>query len=352
MSINVMYEELLKVYRLEEFPALAEQIRRWRETRPLAGRTVFDATPVFRNTMVKYVALLAAGAELTVGYGRGIPCDSSIVEWLQKFGVRVADSPALSETYDVVLDCAGANADVKAKFGYVELTRSGMYHYRDCKQPVFLADDGRIKAIETALGTGDGFRRGMKHFGYGDFSGRKIVVFGCGKVGSGIVMYATAGGAEVTVIDDSSKVKPRFGASIVDLNDRAGIDRAVRDAWCVVCATGIRDALQGRFDLAALVNGSALIANMGVEDEFGPEVPAERVLNRKEPLNFVLEEPTHLKYIDPTMALDNCGALEVLGGKLSPGLNRPPEELEKRILDMVRRAGVIAPELARLEAGK
>lgn len=67
------------------------------------------------------------------------------------------------------------------------------------------------------------------------------------------------------------------------------------------------------------MNGPALIANMGVEDEFGPEVPAERVLNAKSPLNFVLEEPTHLKYIDPTMALDNYGALEVLGGALLRG---------------------------------
>ncbi len=352
MPIDAMYEELRKVYRPDEFPALAEQIREWRAARPLAGRKVFDATPVFRNTMMKYVALLAAGAELTVGYGRGIPYDPETVERLRKFGVRVADSSAFDESCDVVLDCAGANADVKSKYGYVELTRSGMYRYRDCTQPVFLADDGRIKEIETALGTGDGFRRGMAHFGHGDFSGRNIVVFGCGKVGSGIVMYATGGGAKVTVIDDASRVKPPFGAAIVDLNDRDGIDRAVRDAWCVVSATGIRGALAGKFDLAALAACPALIANMGVEDEFGPEIPAERVLNAKEPLNFVLEEPTHMKYIDPTMALDNYGAMELLTRTLSPGLNRPSKLLEDKILNTVRASGSVAPELAKLEAGR
>lgn len=352
MSIDVIYDGLRKVYRPDEFPALAEQIREWRAMRPFAGRRVFDATPVFRNTMMKYVALLAGGAELTVGYGRGIPHDPATVELLRRSGIRVADDGALDETYDAVLDCAGANADVKSKSGYVELTRSGMYRYRDCAQPVFLADAGRVKEIETALGTGDGFRRGMAHCGYGDFSGRKIVVFGCGKVGSGVVMYAAEGGAEVTIVDDASKVKPPFGTTLVDLADRVGIDRAVRAAWCVVSATGIRGALAGTFDLAALAGGPALIANMGVEDEFGPEIPESRVLNAKRPLNFVLEEPTHLKYIDPTMALDNYGALELLGGTLAPGLNRPPEALETKILDTVRRYGSIAPELTKLEAGK
>lgn len=352
MPIDAMYEELLKVYRPEEFPALAEQIREWRAARPLAGRKIFDATPVFRNTMMKYVALLAAGAELTVGHGRGIPHDPATVERLRKFGVRVADASALAESYAVVLDCAGANADVKSKFGYVELTRSGMHRYRDSAQPVFLADEGRIKEIETALGTGDGFRRGMARFGYGNFSGRNIVVFGCGKVGSGIVMYATSEGAKVTVVDDASHVKPPFGAALVDLNDRGGIDRAVRDAWCVVSATGICGALAEMFDLAALAAGPALIANMGVEDEFGPGIPAERVLNAKEPLNFALEEPTHLRYIDPTMALDNYGAVELLAGKLHPGLNRPPKRLEKKILNTVRTFGSVAPELAKLEAGR
>lgn len=352
MQIEWLKEALRGVYRPEEYPALAEQMREWRAAKPLSGRRIFDATPVFRNTMVKYIALLEGGAELTVGYARGIPYDERVVETLRECGVAVADEAALGRTYDVVLDCAGANADVKAQYGYVELTRSGMYRYRDCAQPVFLADDGRIKEIETALGTGDGFRRGMARFGYGDFSGKRIVVFGCGKVGSGIVMYASLGGAQVTVVDDVRKVVPPFGASIVDLGDRAGIETALKEAWCVVCATGIRGALSGKFDPAILTDGNAIVANMGVEDEFGPEIPAERVLNAKEPLNFVLEEPTHLKYIDPTMALDNYGALEVLGGGLAPGLNRPSPELEERILDTVRRSGVVAPELGFLEKNR
>ena len=82
----------------------------------------------------------------------------------------------------------------------------------------------------------------------------------------------------------------------------------------------------------------------------GPDIPEERVLNRKQPLNFVLEEPTLLKYIDPTMALDNFGALQLLTCDLPAGLNLPTPEQEEEILRTVREAGEITAELDGLEA--
>lgn len=337
-------------YGAEEYPALRVQIDSWSAVRPLAGLSVLDGTPVFRNTMTKYLALLAGGAELTVVLGDGIPHDPEIARLLPEFGIPVlSGEEARRREFDVVLDCAGVNTAVKSKYGYVELTRSGMYHYRECRQPVFLADDGRIKVIETGLGTGDGFRRGMAHAGYGDFKGCRIVLFGCGKVGRGIAMYALLGGAELTVVDDASRVKPPEGAVLVDFRDREAVEAALDGVWCVVSATGRAGALAGTFDMEKLAAGNALIANMGVEDEFGPELPAERVLNRKAPLNFVLEEPTRLKYIDPTMALDNAGIPVLLAGGLPAGLVQPSPELEEKILDAVRKHGAVAPELPLME---
>ncbi len=344
-----LFDYLSGFYRPDEFPALAAQMERWRTERPFAGRKLLDGTPVFRNTLVKYLALLEGGAELTVSAGAGIPADPEVLQLLPRFGVRVADDAARRDCYDVVMDCAGAHRGTPARYGRVELTRSGLEYYRNFLDPVFSADSGRIKVIETGLGTGDGFQRGMEQLGFLEFAGRRVVIFGCGKVGTGVAVHALWLGAEVVVVDDSARVTPPAGATIVDLGDRAGIDRALRGAWCMVSCTGLRGALEGKFDAAALVASPTLIVNMGVEDEFGSAIPAERVLNGKRPLNFILEEPTRLCYIDPTMALDNAGALEVLEGKLPPGISLPPAALEAEILETVRRRGRIAPELEKME---
>ena len=115
-------------YGAEEYPALRVQIDSWSAVRPLAGLSVLDGTPVFRNTMTKYLALLAGGAELTVVLGDGIPHDPEIARLLPEFGIPVlSGEEARRREFDVVLDCAGVNTAVKSKYGYVELTRSGMY---------------------------------------------------------------------------------------------------------------------------------------------------------------------------------------------------------------------------------
>ena len=163
----------------------------------------------------------------------------------------------------------------------------------------------------------------MKHFGYGDFKGKSVVIFGGGKVGSGAALAALAEGARVTVIDDPSRCRGIPGAAFVPMDDAGAVAGAVRAAWCVVTATGVQHALAGRVPAELLCGSGALLANLGVEDEFGDGVPAERVLNGKRPLNFVLEEPTQLRYIDPTMALDNDGARLLLSGALPPGLTCP-----------------------------
>ena len=93
------------------------------------------------------------------------------------------------------------------------------------------------------------------------------------------------------------------------------------------------------------VSSSALIANMGVEDEFGAALPASRVLNNKHPLNFILDEPTHLKYIDATMALNNYGIEKLLFATLPDGINFPPRELEKSIVADIKKGGIIAAEM-------
>ena len=339
-----MIEEILayasRFYTPEEYPALRDQMDNWSRTAPFSGLSVLDATPVFANTLLKYLPLLCGGARLSVGIGELTPYDPEVLRLLKRWNIPV-DSPGNVPEYDVVSDCAGVFSGTASRFGYVELTRSGIYRYRDKNAPVFFADAGRIKFIETSLGTGDGYLRAMKGLGC-VFSGKSVLVFGGGKVGRGIAAYARGDGARVSVVELEARKMP-LGVGLVDGSDDRAVAAAIGYADFIVSATGIPGALSRH--AAAFCRSRALIANMGVEDEFGPEVPAGRVLNDKRPLNFILPEPTRLKYIDPTLALANVGALELVRGRVGNGICEPSAGQEDDILAVVRKNGVINEEL-------
>ena len=193
-------------YRREEYPATSYQAELWSTGRPLEGLTILDATPVYRNTFAKYRGLMMAGAELIVGLSDVMPCDAKIVDKLKELDIPVVRADDPERATDIILDCAGSFASWSPRIGYVELTRSGVYKYEGKEKPVYLADSGRIKKIETCLGTGESYYRCMKELGYEDWAGKKLVVFGSGKVGTGLVMYARRKGAVVTVVTAHSKL--------------------------------------------------------------------------------------------------------------------------------------------------
>lgn len=339
-----IFEYIRNIYAPQDYPALADELDKWRRSRPFAGTKLLDATPVFTNTLVKYMPLLAGGATLSVGIGELTPYDPKLLPLLREWGLRVLAPAECSDgEFDIVMDCAGMFSGLRSRCGYVELTRSGLYSYRGVNAPVFFADAGKIKLIETTLGTGDGYCRALEHLGY-DLGGKRLLVFGGGKVGRGIAMHSNRAGARVCIADFEPRKLPKIeGVGVLDAGNEPEVAAAIRKADFVVSATGVEGALTGHAKV--LLESSAVIANMGVLDEFGADLPAERVLNAKRPLNFILDEPTRLKYIDPTMALDNAGALEVLTGRVERGVADPPAELEKEILDTVRRSGAIGEEL-------
>jgi adenosylhomocysteinase len=226
----------------------------------------------------------------------------------------------------------------------VELTRSGVARYAGSGHPVFVADSGAIKRIETTLGTSDGFIRAMAHFGHPIPHGAHVVCFGLGKVGAGVAHAARQRGARITAFDPAlANPGGETELRILDPSDREAVLRALDTAWCVVAATGVEAALDGYAE--ELVESEALLANLGAEDEFGPRVPVERALNGKVAVNFALAEPTRLRYLDATMALSNAGAVEVALGRCEPGLNHPPQPIEARLLGITREHGLIGAEL-------
>ncbi len=342
-----LWNYLRQFYSVQESPALTRQYEEWSVSKPLAGLRILDAAPLFRNTLMKHCALIAGGADLTVTYGV-VQYDPEAVKTAQDFGIRVRGADELArDEFDIVLDCAGACAGLEPRLGFAELTRSGVQHYERCAKPVFLADAGRIKLIETALGTGDGFIRAMKQLGY-SLRAMPVVVFGFGKVGKGIVRGLLAEGAQVKVVEQALPSRRLPGVVFVQADDVQAVTAAIAKAGCIVTVTGVAGALEGKYPPDAFLSHGAVLANMGVEDEFGAEIPNERVLNNNRSLNFILEDPTRMPYIDPVMALHNAGAVWLTQGQKA-GCAVPPDAVEAEILSAVRAAGVITNELDDLE---
>ena len=170
---------------------------------------------------------------------------------------------------------------------------------------------------------------------------------------------------------DFSAVLLQNGVEVVDCHDYAAVASLIEKSDFVVTATGVKNALAAPELKKTLLSTKAVLANMGVEDEYGEAVPAEHVLNAKGPLNFILEEPTHLKYIDTSLALHAALAELLVQEAKSQGLGMPassenevgaipvgavglrfpPQELEQRLLTIAIQNGVIGPEICDMLGG-
>lgn len=325
-------------YQKCDYPTLESQYEEWMQSKPLQGLRVLDVTPLFCNTLLKHRSLIGAGAELIVGLSDFISHDPSVVEFCrEQIGLKVVDRAG---ECDIVLDCAANYSSSSANIGYVELTRSGVETYTNKGVRCYVADSSRIKLFETELGTGESFFRAMESFGHSDWQGRRLVVFGSGKVGRGIVRYGVERGANIVVISDLSR--PVDGVEMIDFRDRQAVDRAVADAYCAVMATGVKGAFSSTVSVGILAQSSVLLANMGAEDEFGAAVADDRVLCSKKTINFTLDEPTHLRFIDATMALHNYGAVYLAQNPDAMGIITPDRSIEEHLLAITARAGVVS----------
>lgn len=379
----MLFDEIInKAYEPREYPALSLLSDEWMNTRPFEGLKVLVATPIFRNTFVQYRALIAGGADLWVGRAEGaaanaaevaavgtsMPCDFSMVKWLKENGIPVISendikSGKVEDDFDLILDCAGQFSFCNPRVGFVELTRSGVHLFKNSPYPVYVADSGIVKRIETTLGTGDGCFRALDQMGFDalGYEGKNLVVFGSGKVGCGIALQGVRRGMSVCTVTDTRHrntgtdfchVLENNGVLIVDCLAESTVSAKIAEADYLVTATGVKGALSFAAASAILANPKLVVANMGVEDEFGEKVPANLVLNNKAPLNFMLEEPTHLKYIDASLALHAAlgeqllkDSAECMVGFPFTGLREPLQTLEQRLLVTTMQNGLIGPEI-------
>ncbi len=341
-------------YSTKHYPTMIAQRELWTISRPLEGLRILDATPICRNTIYKFMNLIHSGAQLTVGYGSMSNFDPRTIELLREAQINVVCANEPQMEFDIIMDCAAQFIDHKALLGRVELTRSGTELYMERGEKVYLADAGRIKMIETCIGTGESYFRAMEHLGYKQWAGRRLVVMGSGKVGVGIIREALLRGVEVIVVSDPESIPSWVSekvAQVVDYRNTEEVLKAALSSYALVSATGLVGSIGRTIDARALVDSGVLLANMGAEDEFGDDFSDNEVLASKGSLNFILDDPTELKYIDATFSLHNYGAQYLVDNpQLGAGVIYPEREFEDLLLKQTRLHGDISKELDELES--
>ncbi len=347
MEYEFLSQYLAEKYTEADYPVIRTQTIDFAHRRPFAGLRILEATPLFFNTSAKILPLLAGGADITLSLIPGVPRDDRFVQWIHSNGIATTAVP--DDSFDLISDCIGLHAHLQPRIGYAELTHSGINHYTHCAKPCFNSDGGRIKRIEGALGTGDGLIRGLQHFGLDVGPGQHWLLFGFGKIGSGVGIRLRAAGATVTVVEARANRERLVGTPVgdfewIDMTDIQAVSRAAQTATHIVTATSVSGVIGRNYPIEAFRQGQILV-NIGAEDEYGPAFQPEEVLNGKVAVNFALEEPTHLRYIETTFALQNAGLEWLLRHPDAQGVVTPPVSMEEQLLDIVRHEGSIASEL-------
>ncbi|MCJ7513954.1 MAG: NAD-binding protein [Anaerolineales bacterium] len=317
----------------------------WRlsRLRPFAGRTVVFGHLLVWNSLVVAEALWRGGARLVFSDAHASPATQPLTHHLRELGIRVWPVAEAVRRGDLYLDVGAVLGRLRAPAAAAEVTRTGVLHYRSIPSPVVSADDCRAKLIEGFFGTGDSFLRAWQLFRPGEpVAGRRLVLFGYGRIGRGVALRTRRAGMQVSVVDIRPSACRRAAAegfACMAVSEDRRLRRALAQAQVVVAVTGQPGALGRMLPPAWLRAGGPTLVNLGAEDEFGPEFAEEEILGgRAVPLNFHLEQPTLNRYVDPPLAA-HLLALEAVVTQPGPaGVRALPPAMDDWILRTWRAA--------------
>jgi adenosylhomocysteinase len=190
-----------------------------------------------------------------------------------------------------------------------------------------------LKSLETFYGTGDGFIRSFVQHSKSSLKDKAVLLFGYEKVGSGVTNAFLAYTKNITVVDISAislqKGRNR-NIKALSFDQKAEIIKAISNADIVVTATGVKNIISNTFE-HDLFKGKFL-ANVGVADEYGYAFEKNEILGGKMPLNFLLDEPTKMRYLDPSFYAHNLGCELIMQRNLAPGYHPFPPDVDIAII--------------------
>ncbi len=311
----------------------------WSESQPLAGLRVLHHIPLVPNSLLKTACLVAAGADVTVTNPTSFMSPHpDAISSLEESGILyVSDLNNLSgKRFDIYFDCGGELYQTLGKpdIGAVELTGSGDEFYRNqtLDFPVVSVDRTLTKQLETVFGCGDSINTAITDLKGINPTKKSWVIFGFGKIGRGIAYFCTQHNTPVAVVDTCEKQRllaKKLGLQAIDPQNTEELQHTVNAADIVITATGKKAILN---DFPHDWFNGKILANMGVYDEFGPQFSEQEVLNNKKPINFILRDPTEMKYIDPELYLHNVAALFLIKQKLENGVHGISTEFDHDII--------------------
>lgn len=319
-------------------PFLHAQFAEWQETKPLHNLRILHHVPVVNNTLLKIACLVAAGAEVTVTNPDFMKPSFSTLQALADEKIRfVSDLRRLKqESFDIYLDCGNAlhQALGSPRIGAIELTGTGDQLYRQSSLdfPVISIDRSLTKQLETVFGMAASTARALTKLTGHPPAYQHWLVFGFGKIGRGLAYLCMKNGIKISIIEPlatSREQAIQLGINAIDAHDITAVQDALQSADIILTATGGADALQAYHK--DWFNGKTL-ANLGILDEFGPRFNTDEVLFGKQPINFALDDPTPIEFIDPEMYVHNDAATLLLDATPSDGVHSLPANYDQQII--------------------
>lgn len=336
-------KELQSVYGIfnpKDFPLLTKQKEKLRKEKSLLGYSIIHNCPLFMNCICKIEPLLLSGANVTVTNPNFCSPDKTAVDLLKRAGVEVElnKNNLKNSRFDFTLDTAADLKDiVNTTLGIVELTRTGAILYKEKKDiPILSVDNSRIKAIEDFYGTGESFIRALQFLTGKNVSDFSFLLFGFGKVGKGIAHHILKKTDNIYIVEKNPQVLKKalrkgLKGYLIDQKEDLESLLKMNKVDCVVTATGFENVISDHFSSDPF--RGKVLANMGAEDEFGYKFNKSQCLNQKMPINFALNDPTKMMYLDPSLYAHNLGIFLILDGKIGNGLHEIPKSIDQEIFN-------------------
>ncbi|MAZ39810.1 MAG: hypothetical protein CMF49_06780 [Legionellales bacterium] len=327
-------------YKQEEMPFLWQSRTQAIHKKPYSGLKILQNIPLTMESVLKIEPLVLGGAEVTVSNIMSMPPEKKALDILKAANINIQlEHVYIRDEYDFCLDCCGELLGViSPRRGAVELTQTGTIKYKNSNltYPLISIDDSKIKLLETFFGSADAFIRAFLHVTRQELVNKCVVIFGGGRIGKGIAFQLKHYTNNISIIDVSD-VPEKF-LNLCKVNFINGLQHnlvndKIKQADIIVTVTGVKNVISEFYNFNKADFHNAILINMGAEDEYGKNFSLQDVLFDKKPFNFMLAEPTKMKYLDPVFYAHNMAIDLLLSGKFSAGYHALPNTLAQEILD-------------------